>query len=60
MNRLLRVSFCCRDCRKRIFDYHSGTLNITMKCERCKRILSLKNINESYVTERMENGKLFI
>lgn len=60
MNRLLRVSFCCRDCRKRIFDYHAGTLNITMKCERCKRILSLKNINESYVTERMENGKLFI
>lgn len=56
----MKVSFCCKDCKKRMFDYHAGILNLSIKCNICKRVLTLKKIDEKYVAERMINGKLFV
>lgn len=43
-----------------MFDYYAGNLNLSIKCNRCKRVLTLKKIDEKYVAERMINGKLFV
>jgi len=56
----MKVSFCCKDCKRKMFDYYAGNLNLSIKCNRCKRVLTLKKIDEKYVAERMINGKLFV
>ena len=60
MSNSMKVSFCCKDCKGKMFDYYAGTLNLSIKCNRCKRVLTLKKIDEKYVAERMINGKLFV
>ena len=60
MSNSMKVSFCCKDCKRRMFDYYAGNLNLSIKCNRCKRVLTLKKIDEKYVAERMINGKLFV
>lgn len=45
---------------KMSIDYYAGILNLSIKCNRCKRVLTLKKIDEKYVAERMINGKLFV
>lgn len=56
----MMITFCCNKCNKRLFDYKSGTLNIEMKCDRCKRVLRLKNVDENYVDTRIVRGKMFV
>ena len=51
------ISSVCLDIH---FDYYAGNLNLSIKCNRCKRVLTLKKIDEKYVAERMINGKLFV
>ena len=60
MSNSMKVSFCCKDCKRKMFDYYAGILNLSIKCNRCKRVLTLKKIDEKYVAERMINGKLFV
>ncbi len=42
----MKISFCCKDCKRKMFDYYAGTLNLSIKCNRCKRVLTLKKIDE--------------
>ena len=51
MSNSMKVSFCCKDCKRRMFDYYAGNLNLSIKCNRCKRVLTLKKIDEKYVAE---------
>ena len=47
----MKVSFCCKDCKRKMFDYYAGILNLYIKCNRCKRVLTLKKIDEKYVAD---------
>ena len=47
----MKVSFCCKDCKRKMFDYYAGILNLSIKCNRCKRVLTLKKIDEKYVAD---------
>lgn len=51
-----RVRFHCRKCNKRLFDYISGDLQIEMKCDRCKRVLVLKNYTEAAIRAQAVDG----
>ena len=60
MSNSMKVSFCCKDCKKKMFEYYAGILNLSIKCNRCKRVLTLKKIDDEYVAKRMIDGKLFV
>lgn len=50
------VKICCKKCSKRLFDYVSGSTEMNMKCERCKRIIRFKNFNEVQIRENIQDG----
>lgn len=57
-----KIEFHCRKCNKRLFDYIAGDmcLEIEMKCERCKRVMRLKNYTELQIREKTVNGKFIV
>ena len=50
----------CKCCGNRMFDYVAGDMYIEMKCNRCKRVLVLKNYTEELIRATAVNGELRI
>ena len=50
------IQICCIKCGRRLFDYSSGTLSISIKCNRCGRVLGFKNCTEKYFRNRSVYG----
>ena len=48
------------ECKARLFDYSSGELSISIKCNRCGRVLRFKNCTEKYFRNRSLYGQIHI
>ena len=46
-----------KHCNNRMFDYVSGDMHIEMKCNKCKRVLVMKNYTESMIRANAEKGE---
>ena len=57
-----RIVFRCGKCRQRLFDYMAGdmTVEIEMKCSRCKRVLLLKKYSEALIRRKAVNNEIRI
>ena len=52
-----RIIIRCRKCNQRMFDYVSGDMHIEMKCNKCKRVLVMKNYTESIIRANAVKGE---
>ena len=59
MKKDIRIVFYCKKCKKRMFDYFGGDVNLGMKCERCKRIFTLRGYDEKMILQNAENDKIY-
>lgn len=57
-----RIIFRCSKCKQRLFDYMAGdmTVEIEMKCSRCKRVLLLKKYSEALIRRKAVNNEIRI
>lgn len=54
------IQICCSKCRRRLFDYSSNTLSISIKCNRCGRVIEFKNCTEKYFRDRSVQGQMYV
>ena len=52
-----RIIIRCRKCNQRMLDYISGDMHIEMKCNKCKRVLVMKNYTESIIRANAVKGE---
>lgn len=51
-----RITFCCKRCGHRLFDYIGGEFAIELKCNKCKRVLLVKsNAYQSLIRQKKDN-----
>lgn len=55
-----RIVIRCKHCNNRMFDYVAGDMHIEMKCNKCKRVLVMKNYTENVIRAHAKNGELRI
>jgi uncharacterized protein (DUF983 family) len=54
------IQICCVKCGRRLFDYFSGELAISVKCNRCGRVIKFKKCTEKYFRDRSVHGQMYI
>lgn len=54
------IQICCIKCGRRLFDYFSGELAISVKCNRCGRVIKFKKCTEKYFRNRSVHGQMYI
>lgn len=52
-----KIVIRCKHCNNRMFDYVAGDMHIEMKCNKCKRVLVMKNYTESMIRANAEKGE---
>ena len=52
-----KIVIRCKHCNNRMFDYVAGDMHIEMKCNKCKRVLVMKNYTESMIRANAKNGE---
>lgn len=54
------ITFCCRRCGHRLFDYIGGNFEIELKCTKCKRVLLAKCEAYQELIEKAKNNKVTV
>lgn len=45
----------CGRCKNRLFDFYGGRVEISIKCNRCKRVLRFKNCDSDvYISQKIK------
>ena len=44
-----RIEIRCRKCNQHMFDYLAGSVELEIKCCRCKRVMALRGMTEAMI-----------